>query len=509
MPPQDDTNQDSARSYAERWAAESLFIGEAAEEQVPVVDQWYQAYTPFREEQELEEMYSPEAEEEDYSAQLEDEEPDEEAYEQTNETSELYPERYSAELQDGEPDEEAYEQIDEASELYPEQLAGEDEYPVTQSAGPGRLPQEHFESLVGEAKGLLDDMASDLRRYHVAAMSEAEMEALLDQYQSVGTRLPQGFEYLLDDVRDTAKRLFKDAVNLTEFQTRQQAVIPCPPRPQARGVPFRGARRLRDPICQQSVCVSVYLNVRTQQRGIFAYNLSHFDADVTLNFTGGTNVIGSHPLPLRVLLPPQSPEVYLMHFDVQQPGTPVAIGTMTFRVQFGDPCAQHDGTLYALPFPATERYRCTQGFNDTTRTHHGPKRYSVDFAMPEGSVVAAARGGVVALVTRHPRFGNSIEIRHSDGTYGLYGHLKNGGFKVKSGDSVRKGQEIALSGNTGISTGPHLHFDVEVADGLGGWQTVPWKFKDILGPFEPKSGVTYPVADVGDFPEVRRHRAKA
>src|SRR5215208_1193107 len=91
MPPQDDTNQDSVQPYTERWAAESPFIGEAAEEQqTPVIHPWYEAYTPFREEQELEEMYEQEAEEEDYSAELEDEEPDEEAYEPTDEASEWH-----------------------------------------------------------------------------------------------------------------------------------------------------------------------------------------------------------------------------------------------------------------------------------------------------------------------------------------------------------------------------------------------------------------------------------
>ncbi len=108
MPSQNDTTRDSTRSYADRRAAESLFIGEAAEEQqTPVVHPWYQAHSPFREERELEETYGPETEEEDFSAEL----GDEEAYEPTVEVSEL--------------------------ELYRKPLAGEDEYPVTPPAETG------------------------------------------------------------------------------------------------------------------------------------------------------------------------------------------------------------------------------------------------------------------------------------------------------------------------------------------------------------------------------------
>ncbi len=204
MPSQDDTTRDSVQPYAERWAAESPFLGEAAEEQqAPVIHPWYEAYTPFREEQALEEMYDQEAEEEDFYAEPEGEEPDEEAYEPIDEASEL--------------------------ELYQEPLAGEDEHPVTQPAGTERLPQEHFESLVEEAKALLDDMASDSRRYDFADMSEAEIEALLDRYQPVGTQLPRGFEYLLDDIRDMAKRVFKGAMNLTKLQAHQAGFQPISP----------------------------------------------------------------------------------------------------------------------------------------------------------------------------------------------------------------------------------------------------------------------------------------
>ena len=200
MSPQDGSTRDSDQSYVERWAAEP-FLSKVTEDRAPGVHPWYQAYTPFKEEQELEERYGQQAEEEDFYAELEDEETDEEAYE---------------------------EPLDQASELelYQEPPAGKDEYQVTQSAGTERPLQEHFESLVEEAKWLLDEMASDLRQYDLADVSEAEIEAFLNQYQPIGIHLADGFEYSLDDVRDMAKRLFKGTVTLTKLQTRQPRLQP-------------------------------------------------------------------------------------------------------------------------------------------------------------------------------------------------------------------------------------------------------------------------------------------
>jgi murein DD-endopeptidase MepM/ murein hydrolase activator NlpD len=77
-----------------------------------------------------------------------------------------------------------------------------------------------------------------------------------------------------------------------------------------------------------------------------------------------------------------------------------------------------------------------------------------------GTPIYAAAGGVVASAERHPEFGNVVRIDHGNGLQTLYAHTLR--FIVKAGDIVRKGQQIAVVGTTGRSTGPHLHFEVHV-----------------------------------------------
>ena len=84
----------------------------------------------------------------------------------------------------------------------------------------------------------------------------------------------------------------------------------------------------------------------------------------------------------------------------------------------------------------------------------------VDFAADIGTPIMAAAGGVVITAERHPEYGNMVEIDHGNDLTTRYAHLAK--ILVKPGTLVRRGQEVAESGNTGRSTGPHLHFEVRL-----------------------------------------------
>jgi len=148
----------------------------------------------------------------------------------------------------------------------------------------------------------------------------------------------------------------------------------------------------------------------------------------------------------------------------------------------GNMDAKHDDSYrYRLPYALNETYRVSQGYNGT-QTHKGRSKYAIDFAMPEGSSVHAARDGVVVKVKsdsnrggydkKFAQFGNFVTIAHIDGTMATYYHLKQGGVVVSVGEQVSRGQKIGYSGNTGYSSGPHLHFAVFKAKNSAMTQTI-------------------------------------
>lgn len=161
--------------------------------------------------------------------------------------------------------------------------------------------------------------------------------------------------------------------------------------------------------------------------------------------------------------------------------------------------------LYRPPHGVEQAPVVVQGFNGGY-SHRGLAKYSVDFAMPVGSKVYAARGGtVVDIEWRNNRGGasrrlapyaNFIVIEHSDLTTGEYYHLKQHGVFVKPGDIVERGQLIGLSGNTGFTSLPHLHFAVYKALADGETQSLPFKFITSDGIVErPRHGNRYFLAE--------------
>lgn len=141
------------------------------------------------------------------------------------------------------------------------------------------------------------------------------------------------------------------------------------------------------------------------------------------------------------------------------------------------------GPLYSLPYEPGATFEVGQGYLDFP-THEN--EYAIDWIMPEETPILAARAGVVieavdsfsksGLTDDMKAKGNYIRIQHEDQSRALYYHLAYQGAKVKVGETVQEGQVIALSGNTGYSGTPHLHFTVDWPEG-GRYLSIPVLFK--------------------------------
>ena len=136
----------------------------------------------------------------------------------------------------------------------------------------------------------------------------------------------------------------------------------------------------------------------------------------------------------------------------------------------------HDDSYeYALPFPRGKTYKIIQGFGGRFSHNKPHSKYAIDFSLQVGDTITAAREGIVVFTKEDSKEyggrsfmnkGNKIIIMHNDGTYGNYVHLDYDGAIVEVGDKVKRGQPIGISGMTGFTTTPHLHFVVIKDRGL-------------------------------------------
>lgn len=147
--------------------------------------------------------------------------------------------------------------------------------------------------------------------------------------------------------------------------------------------------------------------------------------------------------------------------------------------------------VYALPYEEGKTFRVIQGY--FSQFSH-KERAALDFNMNPGTRIAAAREGVVIRVKedsdkggfdkRLRSYGNHIVIEHPDGSRGGYWHLSKDGSFVQVGDSIKRGEVIGLSGQTGYAAFPHLHFLV--------WRSDPGKrFVQVPTRFQTSKGVRY------------------
>ncbi|MBA1287990.1 peptidoglycan DD-metalloendopeptidase family protein [Pseudomonas japonica] len=242
-----------------------------------------------------------------------------------------------------------------------------------------------------------------------------------------------------------------------------------------------GAKRL---VFQDRMVESLAAQVRLDTRRVDgkvtyeARNDLYAPVQVELRLGAIGNAAGTLPRSIARTVPPRSSLVLATVLPAKV-GKPIT-GRPEFRYALGDPSTSP--RAYRYPFPwLGGPFRISQGANGRF-SHTGPRgRYAIDIAMPEGTPIVAARAGTVIKVENSQgaggaeASGNFVRVLHDDGTMSVYLHLMQGSVVVREGDKVAVGSPLARSGNTGNSTGPHLHFVVQRDTGLG-LESIPYEF---------------------------------
>jgi murein DD-endopeptidase MepM/ murein hydrolase activator NlpD len=220
---------------------------------------------------------------------------------------------------------------------------------------------------------------------------------------------------------------------------------------------------------------------------------NHFagPAQVELSVGDVRNIATDPPLPLTVVMRAREERVLanLQQADLAQP----AGFELALRAIPGSPDAQHDDSEYQWPL-GDQPARIHQGFDGAFSHTSEESRYAIDAAADEGTPVLAAREGIVMEVQddyygagldkeKFATRANVVRILHRDGSMAIYAHLRPESVSVQAGRHVYVGQRIGESGNTGFSTGPHLHFCVQVNRGMR-LVSVPFRMRGKDGPLE-------------------------
>lgn len=222
------------------------------------------------------------------------------------------------------------------------------------------------------------------------------------------------------------------------------------------------------------------------------------------NLLPNDGVSGVVTLPAAARPNGEASAVVLTTYDLSDPHAAYHRQLST-HARFGDPDARPTAYAYRVPFRAGKTFSVLQGFHGQF-SHRGSNEYAIDYDCPVATPVLAARDGVVVASNATAQGAgttpdyleysrtNFVLVLHDDGTLGEYMHLAPSGVRVSVGQHVARGEELALSGNTGYSSTPHLHFQVMTA-GLDGISAQSFPFELAIGPKKseaPVQGRSYP-----------------
>jgi murein DD-endopeptidase MepM/ murein hydrolase activator NlpD len=220
--------------------------------------------------------------------------------------------------------------------------------------------------------------------------------------------------------------------------------------------------------------------------------------ELELSLSDAENVTPEPPLPARLVIPGQT-EQRLLKIRATDPGQGFSF-RLVYKEMLGPPLDQLPAEVdYYPPFPLGMQFFISQGFDNEITHNEPPSQYAVDIVMPVGTPILAARAGRImdmeddfhgaAQKERYLTRSNHVRILHDDGTMAVYAHLQANSLRVRQGAQVARGQWIANSGNTGYSSGPHLHFVIQLNAGMS-MESLPFRF------ITPAAGTMTPAEQV-------------
>lgn len=216
------------------------------------------------------------------------------------------------------------------------------------------------------------------------------------------------------------------------------------------------------------------INITSENKnGVITYyasNSNHCPYTIEVDFKILKNMKSSEKHPFRKVIKGQTEKIAIFTLTPK----PRAATKFSYSLRYTQgnllDTQHNDEIVYLLPYEKGTSHRVDQGYGGKFSHHMKNRTKAIDFGMPIGTNICAARDGVVIDFAENfnkggadPSFknsGNFITLYHNDGTFANYYHLKKNGVKVKKGQLVKAGDIIGQSGNTGWSSGPHLHFEV-------------------------------------------------
>lgn len=162
-----------------------------------------------------------------------------------------------------------------------------------------------------------------------------------------------------------------------------------------------------------------------------------------------------------------------------------------FKAGYGDPATVKPNYDYVYLLPYKRYKKLIQGNFGRFSHDHIASYHAFDFGTKIGDTIYAAREGKVVMIKedskkygrsrKFAKYANYITIQHNDGTTASYYHLRYNGVLVKKGDLINRGDKIGISGMTGFTTTPHLHFVVHKATEKEGNISIPIEFQGYVG----------------------------